>query len=214
MPQTREDRFYSTMSDLRGLLYGVSRYDADQEQGGVFCDLTPRLTLAVECFAQHNRWRIRLLRKGDLLEEWLTKARPIWDVRGPARLGLYQSLWMLMQLHYARDTREEQLRALYPDEQIGSAELQLAHLMEGLAASWTACARSSPTPIPLDELAVLQVYFASARSHPSLGSFARTQAETLDNASAWDECYEIVQRVARDLGATLPPTPPWPAVFA
>jgi hypothetical protein len=56
MPQTREDRFYSTMSDLRGLLYGVSRYDADQEQGGVFCDLTPRLTLAVECFAQHNRW--------------------------------------------------------------------------------------------------------------------------------------------------------------
>lgn len=41
MPQTREDRFYSTMYDLRGPLCGVSRYGADREQGGVFCDLTP-----------------------------------------------------------------------------------------------------------------------------------------------------------------------------
>ncbi len=72
MPLTREERFEATMYDLRRVLYDATRYDAKDEQGGVVVDLTPALTLHVECFAQLNRWRGRLMSEDAVLEEWLT----------------------------------------------------------------------------------------------------------------------------------------------
>ena len=218
MPLTREERFEATMHDLRRVLYGATRYDAKDEQGGVVVDLTPALTLHVECFAQLNRWRGRLLSEDVLLEEWLTKDRPVWNVIPHARVGLYRAFAFALQAHFLVEDRVDVLARLYPGEPTGAAELRLAQLMESLVSRWVGLAGESKTLLPLDELAAMQVYFAAAPGHPSFDRFGSVQADTLDNSdnefsSAWDECYAIARRLALELGASVPPSPPWPTTF-
>lgn len=213
MPQSREERFYSTMYDLRHLIFGVPKYDAVEEQGGVELDLTPTLILHVECFAQHERWRGRLTAGEEVLHEWFSHDRPVWNARPPARIGLYQAVRFLLEVHFSVDRRDHVLSWLYPRETTRSAELQLASLLEVLVANWIECAREDQYALPLDELVLMQVYLASVPKHPSISEYSRIQANTLDDneqAEAWEHCYQAARQLAHSLGASAPPPPAWP----
>ncbi len=90
--------------------------------------------------------------------------------------------------------------------------------MESLVSRWVGLASESKTLLPLDELATMQVYFAAVPGHLSFDRFGSVQADTLDNSdnefsSAWDECHAIARRLALELGASVPPSPPWPTTF-
>ena len=165
MAQSREDCFYSTMYDLRHLIFGVPKYDAIEEQGGIELDLTPALILHVECFARHNRWRGRLTVGDDVLDEWVSRDRPVWNAGPPARIGLYRTVRFLLAAHFDVDRRDAVLTLLYPSATKRSAELQLASLLEGLVANWIECSREDSFSIPLDELALMQL--AAGRDHPA-----------------------------------------------
>lgn len=215
MVATREERFEGAMYDLRRVLDGVTRYNAEEEQGGIVCSLTPTLTLHVQCFAQLKRWRGMLMSGELVLEEWLTKDRPIWNVVPPARVGLHHAIGAVLDVHFMGAGRGEVLAKLYPHDPERAAELRLARLAEDLVSRWMACAQQATGLLPLEELATMQVYFASMPEHPLFGGFGSIQADTLDNSdnecsSAWDECYAIARRLAVDLGAAVPPSPPWP----
>lgn len=213
MPQSREERFYSTMYDLRHLIFGVPKYDAAEEQGGIELDLTPALILHVECFAQHDRWRGRLTVGEEVLREWLSHDRPVWNAWPPARIGLYQAVRFLLEVHFSVEDREDALSRLYPRETTRSAELQLAALLEVLVANWIECSREDQYALPLGELALMQTYFASVPKHPSIGEYSQIQANTLDDnelPDAWEQCYQAARQLAHKLGASVPPPPAWP----
>lgn len=153
-----------------------------------------------------------------VLEEWLTKDRPVWNVVPPARVALYRAIAFVLRTHFLTEDRDKVLAKLYPGEPTGTAELRLAQLAESLVSRWMECARRSDGLLPLDELATMQVYFAAVPEHPLFGRYGSLQADTLDNSdnehiSAWDECYQNARRIAGELGASVPPSPPWPSLF-